>query len=601
MTFRNDIQILRGISIFLVVFYHLGIKEIASGFLGVDIFFVISGFLMAILYDAKNKTLFLSKRASRLLPAYFCTILITLIVSFIINTPNETAQVSNQAKYASVFSSNIGFWLQNSYFSKSEFNPLLHLWSLGVELQFYLLVPFLAWLFTKRKFILPIVLLISLALCFIFTGISPKTSFFMMPLRLWEFLIGYGAAIYLTNRGGVRYLGCSWVGVYALFVIILIPFMKVDGMAMSIVNGHPGVYSLVVSLATALVLIFGLPTYITNSKIGGVFKIVGNYSYSIYLAHFPIIVLYNSSPFSGSNLEPESLKDTLLILLMIVIFSICLYKFVETKFKRKSLVYLSIIPSCFILLLSFVLPKVQFASLSPKEKLVFSANLDRSTYRCGTAFRIFNPKAISCELTTPKIDETKRFMLVGNSHADSIKTTFTEVAEKENVSVFFLVNNNALMKGGLSPESVLQEAKLRDIDNIVLHYSPLSINAKVLYSFIKLADEVDIGVIFIDPVPIWNIHIPKVMYENIKYNSELPVQTLELYDNYNKEFFDEIKHIKANNFSRYKVAGYFCDPFCIFNQSDGKPLYFDSGHLTLTGSKLLSILFSEVILSNIAE
>lgn len=134
MKFRSDIQILRGISVLFVVFFHLGFESTQSGFLGVDVFFVISGFLMAVLFDSKNKTQFFERRAKRLLPPYYVVIAATLITSFIINTPNETRQVVTQAIFGSAFSSNIGFWIQNSYFNKTEFNPLLHLWSLGVEI-----------------------------------------------------------------------------------------------------------------------------------------------------------------------------------------------------------------------------------------------------------------------------------------------------------------------------------------------------------------------------------------------------------------------------------------------------------------------------------
>ncbi|MDN5566628.1 MAG: acyltransferase, partial [Psychrobacter sp.] len=138
MNYRVDVQVLRGIAVVLVVLFHLGFSSIKSGFLGVDVFFVISGFLMAVLYDKNDIPKFYLRRAKRLLPAYYATIFFTLIFAYLLTTPNETAQVSSQAKYAIGFASNLGFWAQNSYFSKTEFNPLLHLWSLGVEMQFYL-------------------------------------------------------------------------------------------------------------------------------------------------------------------------------------------------------------------------------------------------------------------------------------------------------------------------------------------------------------------------------------------------------------------------------------------------------------------------------
>ena len=166
MKFRSDIQILRGLAVVYVVLFHLGLKSIQSGFLGVDVFFVISGFLMATLYDGTDKKEFFLRRAKRLLPAYYTTILATLVSSFIINTPSESNQVAIQAILGSSFLSNVGFWLQNSYFSKAEFKPLLHLWSIGVEIQFYLIIPILAYFFAKTRYFLIIILTASMALCF---------------------------------------------------------------------------------------------------------------------------------------------------------------------------------------------------------------------------------------------------------------------------------------------------------------------------------------------------------------------------------------------------------------------------------------------------
>ncbi|MEM6988200.1 MAG: acyltransferase, partial [Pseudomonadota bacterium] len=201
MNYRIDIQILRGVSVLLVVLFHFGFSAAQSGFLGVDVFFVISGFLMAVLYKQSDILGFFTRRAKRLLPPYFVVIAATLCASFLFVTRNESAQVVTQAWFGTFYLSNIGFWMQNSYFSKAEFNPLLHLWSLGVEIQFYLCIPILVWFFNKWKLLLPLFLALSLALCLVMLGISGKTSFFMMPLRTWEFLLGFGTALYLCKNG----------------------------------------------------------------------------------------------------------------------------------------------------------------------------------------------------------------------------------------------------------------------------------------------------------------------------------------------------------------------------------------------------------------
>lgn len=247
MNYRKDIQILRGVSVLFVVLFHLGFTLFQSGFLGVDVFFVISGFLMAILYSRHNKKAFFIRRAKRLLPAYFIVTLLVVIVSIFLVIPNEYHQVFSQSMYASSFSSNIGFWLQNSYFSKVEFNPLLHLWSLGVEIQFYLIIPILVFFFHLNRYLFFLILLSTLLLCFKFLGISPKTSFFMMPLRIWEFLIGYGVAHYLTNMGNLHQDKYRYLGTLGLIIILFIPFVHLDGQAMNYIEGHPGLYALFIS------------------------------------------------------------------------------------------------------------------------------------------------------------------------------------------------------------------------------------------------------------------------------------------------------------------------------------------------------------------
>jgi peptidoglycan/LPS O-acetylase OafA/YrhL len=598
MNYRKDIQILRGISVLLVLLFHLNIGLFKSGFLGVDIFFVISGFLMAILYEHNNKSTFFARRAMRLLPTYFIVTFLTVLIAIFVVTPNEFTQVATQSFYASTFNSNIGFWLQNSYFSKSEFNPLLHLWSLGVEIQFYLIIPILFFFFRLNRYNFVLILLGTLFLCFTILGFSSKTSFFMMPLRIWEFLIGYSVSLYFTNNGIVTKKNFLNLGNFGLLIILLIPIANIDGESTNYINGHPGLYALIITLSTGLVLAFGISKKIEYSKIGTVLEIFGRYSYSIYLVHFPVIVLYMYEPFLGTQLKPKSIIDTFSLITIISLLSIFMYHIVEQgsrKVKKiKILLYLSPLIILSTTLLGLEIQKILFTH---KERNITNAFRDRDGYRCGISYRIMNPNAMSCNITnlaTNNIEQ--KIMLIGNSHADSIKFAFANEAKKMNSDVWFLVSNKALLNSSITAKKIVDEAINKDIDHIVIHYSSVIFkHIERIKKLITLAKDSSIYVSFIMPVPTWDRHIPKALWQKLHDNRPLPKQTLK---NYNDRYSEKIKillELESTGFKIYTIAQLFCNEECKYVNNRGEPLYFDRDHLTLTGSQYLSKAFKKVI------
>ena len=596
MNYRADIQVLRGVAVVLVVLFHLGFSSIKSGFLGVDVFFVISGFLMAVLYDKNDIPKFYLRRAKRLLPAYYATIFVTLIFAYLLTTPNETTQVSSQAKYAIAFASNLGFWAQNSYFSTTDFNPLLHLWSLGVEMQFYLIVPLLYWVFSKNKFMFLLILVGSLVSCFVVVGISPKTSFFMLPFRLWEFLIGYGAAYYFTNQGNVKLANYRWLGLIGLIIVFIIPLFSVNGEALSAIDGHPGLFALLVTLATASVLIFGIPSLIEKSIISRVLERIGKYSYSIYLAHFPIIVIYLSKPFSGTNLSIPTLMDGVIIVVLMVLTSAALYYFFEHKRLKVSVTKLIVGSSVSLVLLAMILPIIQNSFYSQEDQLIFDAFSDRSTYRCGKLIRVLEPRAISCDLTS-EIDEPKQtLLLVGNSHSDSIKTSFVNESEAHQSKLLFMVSNTPLMKGDISAKGVVDEAISKGVDKIVLHFKGSSISNETIDEVIEKSQTAGIKVYFIEPVPEWEESVPVAMYDAIhKENYTTEKQTKTDYLSRNAPQINFVRAIKKDNFLAIPIVDYFCNQDCKYASSDGKPFYFDRHHLTITGSEQIKGVFDKIL------
>ena len=593
MNFRQDIQILRGIAVLFVVLFHLELAGLSSGFLGVDIFFVVSGFLMTILYKKGEIREFFERRAKRLLPAYFVTVSLTLLASLFLVLPSELGQVATQSIYSLFFANNLGFWMQNSYFSKSDFNPLLHLWSLGVEIQFYLITPLLVWLFRKSKVLLPVFLISSLILCIFLVGISPKTSFFMMPLRVWEFLIGFIVATYFTINGNIKYKNFSNIGLFGFLILITIPFLNVDGESLNRVYGHPSLYALLICLATALIITFGIPAILLKSMLGKLISNIGNYSYSIYLVHFPIIVLYLYEPFSGTKLYPESYVDKIILLVIIVIASILMHKFVELRrFNKIVKVYLI----SFIVMLCLIgMMKISLKFYSEQQQNIFNGLEDRDTYRCGKIVRIIDPNAISCKLNSS--EHTDSVLLVGNSHADSIKKVFSSVMDDKQYNTYFFVSNTPMMGNDLPPREIINEAIKKKISWIVLHYKSGDLDLNKLNELIQLSIPKNIKVTVLLPVPTYEYSsyygssIPKTLFEDKE--SKL---TYAQYISMNKEIINAVKklQLKFPSFNYIETAPVYCNPICTISDYEKKPYYFDDDHLTITGAELLRKVFEKM-------
>jgi peptidoglycan/LPS O-acetylase OafA/YrhL len=595
---QKYIQILRGIAVTLVVLFHLNIPGFKSGFLGVDVFFVISGYLMAVMYDPDNKTLFYLKRAKRLLPSYFVIVVATLLAALFITTLNDLKQVSSQAIFAMFFASNVGYWMENSYFDKAAFKPLLHLWSLGVEIQFYLLLPLLYWVFRRIRGSYWLLLISSGLLCFSMLSISPKTSFFWLPFRLWQFLLGFEVARFSSRNSYGEASSLRWAGAAGIATVICIPLFQVDGESQAFVYGHPGMSSLLICMATATTMYFGVPRSISENPVANVLERIGDYSYSIYLVHFPLIVMFLYRPFSGTVLKLADTAQTIILLFMIGCGSFLLYKYVERPFRSGtfSLSFSKVLAVPIAALgLSLAVPEVQSAFIPRDELAIYRAWDDRDTYRCGKLVRLLQPTSITCEITGPIVMPNRRVLLVGNSHADSLKATFAAAAYAKKVSVFFMVENNPLMPGGISPELLIRKAQSLKADAIVLHYSPGAIPSSVVNQLVGLAKENGLKISLILPVPIWNRHVPMVLWEHLKGIRDLPTQGMNDYARFNGVLISEASKIHYDKFKVYQTADVFCKPDCMLVSSAGKPLYFDAGHLTLTGSQMLRERFDRVI------
>jgi peptidoglycan/LPS O-acetylase OafA/YrhL len=207
-SWKPHIDGLRAISVLAVVFYHSGAFNVSGGFIGVDVFFVISGFLISrIVYGdlqryGKFRVIdFYERRARRILPTFIFVTAATLICGYLIFLPDDFADLGHSAEYASAFAANIYFYHVTGYFGGLAISlPLLHYWSLGVEEQFYIVFPVTVLIINKAAprlvatFIL-LILGVSLALAEFYLKTDPNAAFFLTGPRAWELLVGSALAL----------------------------------------------------------------------------------------------------------------------------------------------------------------------------------------------------------------------------------------------------------------------------------------------------------------------------------------------------------------------------------------------------------------------
>jgi len=598
MVYRQDIQILRGVAVLFVVLFHLNIGIFRSGFLGVDVFFVISGFLMAQLYVEGQAIDFFTRRALRLLPAYFVTVLATLLASMLIVLPVEYDQVVTQTLFATAFSSNIGFWLQNSYFSKAEFNPLLHLWSLGVEIQFYLLVPPLLIIARRVWLFLPLCLVLSLLACMAITTISPKTSFFMVPFRVWQFLIGSMIAMHLPTRIRARAeRDGSALGALSLAGIVIILFLPIDGEATNMIIGHPGFGAVLVCLATGGVLAFGLPPLFEECLPGRALGKIGNWSYSIYLAHFPIVVLFYYRPFSGTQMGTGNATETVILVILIAALSGLLYQGIEKRNRSLFTPRRAALVATGIVAVAIASGPILLKAYPEDERRIFAARTDRDVYRCGKVFRILHPIDDFCEIT--KAGGIKpNLMLVGDSHADSIKLSFAAAADARGYRVFFPVPNDPLLNPHFNADWLTREAIARRVETVFFHFYSPTVLAGITEQIRQKLEAAGIRTVLLMPVPSYAVHVPTALYQHQTTGEALPETTLAAYHKQNAQLFSYVGTIHSAMFSWYDLAPALCDPICHLADKDGYPFYFDQHHLSLTGARQLEEIFSVAVGAN---
>jgi len=339
LKYRPEIDGLRAVAVLPVVLYHAGIELFSGGFVGVDVFFVISGYLITSIILSERRagrfslTTFYARRIRRIFPALFVMMALCYPLGLALMSPFGMEQFAASIIAATLFMASVFFYDVSGYFaSAADLKPLLHTWSLGVEEQFYLVFPglvLLTWKMGSRRqpmiFAALAVASLALAQWDIAQGKADR-GFFMLQTRLWELMIGSLAAIWLAGPRGqtLRVSGRLRHGALAGLALILFAALAYDGD-----TSFPGLAALPPVLGAALVILFATPQSLAGRLLGlRPMVFVGLVSYSLYLWHVPLL------SFTRIGTGRDDLALMLAVCVLAFAFACLSWRYVERPIRR---------------------------------------------------------------------------------------------------------------------------------------------------------------------------------------------------------------------------------------------------------------------------
>ncbi|MBF0447957.1 MAG: acyltransferase [Magnetococcales bacterium] len=446
--YRADIDGLRALAVLAVLFFHAGSERFSGGFVGVDIFFVISGFLITSIITREIQQghfsilTFYERRIRRIFPALFSVIFFSTLLAGLILMPDPFQDFGRSVAATTLFGSNILFWMDTGYFAAAaETKPLLHTWSLAVEEQFYIFFPLLlTWLagyFGRSwKTVLYPLALLSFLLNILGMDHDPSAPFFLAPFRAWELLIGAFLALGFIPpiKNTKRREGVAWLGL-GLIAWSIFGFSRL--------TPFPGHAALVPCLGAAALLHSGAngSTRISRFLSLGPVVFIGLISYSLYLWHWPLIVFAKQYAIE----ELSSAETAGLILLSLIVASLS-WRYIERpfrgsspRFSRKGVFSGAALAMITALTLGLIADLTQGWPGRIPEQVFYLANFKHSSNpRLKTCLANKNhriPPEQSCRYGA---DTPPTYAVWGDSHADSAIHMIGQLAGQRGESVQYI-------------------------------------------------------------------------------------------------------------------------------------------------------------------
>ena len=622
MQFRKDINGLRAIAVIAVVLFHFNLSWMPGGFAGVDVFFVISGFLMTgIIFrglEQKNFSLinFYISRANRIIPALALLCLVLMVLGWFFFTPIDYRALGKHAASSIGFISNVIYWREAGYFDAASHEKwLLHTWSLSVEWQFYILYPLVLVAFHKfvsLKTLRTTVLLgtaLGFILCVIVTYKWPNFSYYLLPTRAWEMMAGGVAYLYPIAVKGRKQKIIEWTGIALIISSYLL--IKKETPWPGYIAGFPVLGSFLIIQAQRN------DSFFTSNKVA---QKLGSWSYSIYLWHWPLVVA----------IYYLSLNDNYVYLGIILsgVLGFLSKKYIEniyfpTKFKS-FFSYLRCVPLHMVLVIGFfgsiTFLNEGFIQFSPSEYQLLVKNAQPSPYRKKCHIEAYRAPKDSCEYFKGNIS----WATFGDSHTVEIAWALAKKLEKENKGL------KHFSFSGCKPsykedkdfhkcsewynETITYLLKDKNIQNIVfshrftsslfggdatdypqLYNSTVSNTAsrilKHIDDLIYLLAENKKNVYVFYPIPELQRNIHQLIGVHFIGGTDLNNvlgTDLAWYKERNKHI---IQHFENSNYPSnvhlLNSQNAFCDTVNCYAVVDGNPLYFDDNHPSIMGATRL--------------
>lgn len=428
--YRPEIDGLRAIAVIAVILFHTGLSIFSGGFIGVDVFFVISGYLITtiLIADLELKQLslidFYARRARRILPALIFVMIVCIPFACYYLIPSQMKDFSLSLVAVSLFGSNIFFWDQTGYFeTASNESPLLHTWSLAIEEQFYFIFPLfllLLYPFGKQKVLWTIVIISTLSFLVSEYGWRnhPSANFYFLPTRAWELLVGSIAALIISKHGLKTRNTLAIIGLIMIVFSIFYYDEKTQ---------FPSAYTLVPVIGTLLLILFApKDTFVAKILSKKAFVGIGLISYSAYLWHQP---LFAFARLSSDEVRPDYVFIMLSFITFLLAFITwyCIEKpFRNKKFLKQGTIlkisFFSILLVCFVGILGYMTNGFERYISNYSDVAIFKSTKRIAEPDC-------NEKIPLC-ISNASSQNTKNILLLGDSNAYHFSKALKEVADK---------------------------------------------------------------------------------------------------------------------------------------------------------------------------